>query len=579
MGKILSFVKRHKIFSLIILVVLIVASYSSYKKINTKEGEISYVSQAVERGMLISSISGTGQVSASSQIDIKSESSGKVVYIGVENNQEVRAGQLVAQLDATDAMKAVRDAEINLTSAELSLEKLEEPASRLSILQAENNAIQAEEAKINAQGDLVEAYEEGFNDTADTFLDLPSIMSGLEDIFFEDSLNNSQWNLDYYVDSVDDYNDKIVTYRDDFYDSYQLAREKYDLSFDGYKEASRFSDAEIIEDLIEETYETVKYIAEAIKNGANLVDLHEDVMTQVGLTVKNGVNAHQSSLASYTNTTNGHLSGLLSAKNLIDSSEEDIVNSQRDIDEKKEILADLKAGSDTLDIQSQELSILQRKNSLLDAKQNLADYYIYAPSDGIITNLDLSIGQSITNSTMVADFISQQKIAEITLNEIDAAQVKVGQKVTLEFDAVEDLSITGEVVEIDELGAVTQGVVSYDIKIGFDVQDERIKPGMSVSASIILEAKQGVLLVPISAVKSQATSSYVEVLADSLPQKRMVTTGLSNDVMIEVVDGLEEGEQIIIQTINNGDASGVSSKNTQGGQSNSSMKSMYRIAH
>jgi len=148
---------------------------------------------------------------------------------------------LVAQLDATDAMKAVRDAEINLTSAELSLEKLEEPASRLSILQAENNAIQAEEAKINAQGDLVEAYEEGFNDTADTFLDLPSIMSGLEDIFFEDSLNNSQWNLDYYVDSVDDYNDKIVTYRDDFYDSYQLAREKYDLSFDGYKEASRFS--------------------------------------------------------------------------------------------------------------------------------------------------------------------------------------------------------------------------------------------------------------------------------------------------------------------------------------------------
>ena len=98
--------------------------------------------------------------------------------------------------------------------------------------------------------------------------------------------------------------------------------------------------------------------------------------------------------------------------------------------------------------------------------------------------------------------ITKQKIAEISLNEVDAAKVKVGQKVTLTFDAIDGLSITGEVSEIDALGTVSQGVVTYGVKIAFDTQDERVKSGMSVSAAIITDVKQNVLLVPNAAVKS-----------------------------------------------------------------------------
>ena len=105
------------------------------------------------------------------------------------------------------------------------------------------------------------------------------------------------------------------------------------------------------------------------------------------------------------------------------------------------------------------------------------------------------------------------------------AKVKVGQKVTLTFDAIEDLSITGEVAEIDTLGTVSQGVVNYAVKIVFDTQDERVKSGMSVSAAIITDVKQDVLLVPNAAVKSN-DEQYVEVLENNIPRNQTVETGL-----------------------------------------------------
>jgi multidrug efflux pump subunit AcrA (membrane-fusion protein) len=128
------------------------------------------------------------------------------------------------------------------------------------------------------------------------------------------------------------------------------------------------------------------------------------------------------------------------------------------------------------------------------------------------------------------------------------AKVKVNQKVTLTFDAIEDLNITGEVAEIDALGTVTQGVVNYGVKIIFDTQDERVKSGMSVSAAIITDIKQDVLLVPNAAVKSN-NGQYVEVLENNIPRNQTVETGLSNDTMTEITSGLKEGDKVITQTI------------------------------
>jgi HlyD family secretion protein len=204
-----------------------------------------------------------------------------------------------------------------------------------------------------------------------------------------------------------------------------------------------------------------------------------------------------------------------------------------------------------LAVRNKKLAIQQKENDLTTAQQNLNDYSIKAPFAGLISVVNVSKGDEVSGSTVIAQLITQQKIAEITLNEIDTASVKVGQKATLAFDAVKDLSITGEVVEIDTIGTVNQGVVSFTIKIAFDVQDERVKPGMSVSANIITQSKADVWQVPLNAIKTQGDSSYVEVLVNNQPQQKTVTTGISNDSMIEIINGLTENDEVITQTIHN----------------------------
>ncbi len=558
----------HKIISSFIALALATAGYWSWNALHSTAGETRYVIAAAEQGTIITTVTGSGQVSSSNQVDLKPKASGDIIYIGVANGQEVKVGTLIAQLDARDAQKAVRDAEANLTSAQLSLEKLKQPADDLSIIQAENSLARAQESKQNADDDLKTAYEDGYNKVADAFLDLPTVMAGLQEILYSSNTalvgGSGQWNADYYASRAAQYTDKADAFKDDTYAKYQLARSAYDQAFNAYKSASRFSDTATIESLIDQTYTTSKNIAEAVKSGNNLIQLYKDELTKRSLTPVALADTHLASLNTYTGTINSHLSSLLSAQNAIKNDKDAILNATRSIDETTASLAKLKAGADVLDIQSSQLSVTQRTNALLDAREKLSDYYIRAPFDGTVAKLDVKKGDAVTSGTAIATFITKQQLAEISLNEVDVSKVKVGQKVTLTFDAIEGLTITGSVAEIDSIGTVSQGVVSYAVKISFDTQDNRIKPGMSTSAAIITDIKQNILVVPNSAIKTAGTANYVEMPSETVqagqsvnqgvvltlpPRQQAVEIGISNDTLTEIVSGLKSGDQIITRTI------------------------------
>jgi HlyD family secretion protein len=554
MAHILKIIKKilaSKLLLAITILILLGGGYWGYKAFFGASAAVRYMSAQVQKGTLIVSVSGSGQVSVSNQIDIKPKASGDIVYVGVKNGQEVKAGALIAQLDTTDAQKAVRDAEANLESAKLSLEKLKQPADTLSILQAENSLAQAKESKQEAEDDLTKAYDDGFNTIANVFLDLPTIMTGLHDVLFNSDFSTNQENFSYYADAVKSYDNKALQYKDDAYSGYQTAQVAYDKNFSDYKIVTRYSDTAQIESLLDETYNTTKSIAEAIKNANNLIQFYIDKLTERNLKHNSRADTALTSLNTYTGKTNTYLLDLLSIQNTIKNSRDTIVNADRSIAEKTESLAKLKAGADALDIQSSELTVKQRENALLDAKEKLADYFVRAPFDGVIAKVNANKGDSVSSASVLATLITRQKLAEISLNEVDVAKVKVGQKATLTFDAVPDLTITGQVAEVDAVGTVSQGVVTYTVKISFDTQDDRVKPGMSVSAAIVTEAKPNVLLVPNSAIKSQGDMAYVEIFAGETqaPRRQTVQIGLSNDTMTEVTNGLKEGDQVVTQTI------------------------------
>ena len=564
---ILHKITSHKFISFVVIVVIAVGGYYSYKKLNPSAVVTSYVLASVEKGTLITSISGTGQISASNQVEVKAKASGEVISLPIKVGAEVKSGALLAQLDSSDAYKNVRDAKTALETAKLELEKALEPIDELTLLQAESSLIQAEQTQKTAKDNLNKSYEDGFNAVSNAFLELPSIISGLRDILYSNSFTQNQINMDYYADSAKYFDEKILTYRTDAKLAYEQARVAYDANFSLYKTASRSSDPSTIESLINQTYETVRLISEGVKSANNLIQFYQDKFTSRGLTPQSLAATQLTSLNSYSGKTNTHLSNLLSAKNNIPNYKEDITDAERTIKEKELSLEETKAGTDELDIRAKKIAIQQKTDALSSAQETLADYSVRAPFDGVIAELGIKKGDSLSSGSAVATIITKQSIAEITLNEVDVAKVKVGQKVNLTFDALEDLNITGSVAEVDTLGTASSGVVSYTVQITFDTQDDRVKPGMSVSAVIVLEAKTDALLVPSSAVKSQGDDSYVEivpadsaldlaaakstgVVLNSSPVKTTVVVGLSDDTNTEITSGVSEGDLVIVRTIN-----------------------------
>lgn len=539
---------------MLVVTVVLYFGYSEYKSLTNTAGETRYVVATVEKGALIVSISGSGQVSTSNQVELKPKATGDVTYVGVINGQQVEAGTLIAQLDSADAQKAVRDAQVSLDSTKLSLEKILRPADTLSLIQSEN-------ALSQASSSLEKGYDDGFNSVSNTFLNLPVIMAGTQDILYGTTVKVGQENLSAYVDLVKNYDDKALTFREDVVAKYKTARDMYDKTFNEYRLSTRFSSHTEIENLITNTYETSKDVAEAVKGINDLLSFTKDKLVENNKTIPAILTTHQNLLSTYISQTNSALIDLLGIQTTITTSKYSIA-------EKTESLRTLREGADAIDIQTTKLSLKQRENALLDAQENLAHYFIRAPFTGTIAKLSVKKGDSVSTSVSVATLITKQKIAQVSLNEVDAAKVKVGQKVTLTFDAIDGLSIAGQVSDIDTVGTVTQGVVTYVVTIAFDTQDDRVKSGMSVSAAIITEMKQDVLMVPNSAVKSRGPMSYVEIFDTPLvvantgasgantgipsaipPRQQSVVLGLSNDTMTEIVSGLKGGEQVITRTI------------------------------
>jgi multidrug efflux pump subunit AcrA (membrane-fusion protein) len=318
---------------------------------------------------------------------------------------------------------------------------------------------------------------------------------------------------------------------------------------------------------LQETYGTTRLIANAVKLANALIQYYQDQFSGHNLSPIAQSNTDLSSLNTFTGKVNTHLSNLLNDVNSLQKDRDAVTTDALSLQK-------LQAGSDPFDIQSAQLSIEQKQNALQQAQDALANYTIRAPFDGTIANLTIHKGDNV-GSTAVGTEITTQDIADLSLNEVDAAKIKTGQKATLTFDAIDGLSLTGIVADVSPLGTVSQGVVSYDVKIAFDAQDPRVKAGMTVNAAIQTGIVQNALSVPSSAIHVQGNSSYVlafdalpagadtagtsaqggsssggqGVVSSISPRQLPVTTGISDDANTEITSGLQVGQTVVARTI------------------------------
>ena len=561
------YIRAHKVRSAIIAIVVILILYWLYGITHPTVVQTSYVLTTVQTGTIISTVSGSGQISPSNEVTINPQASGQISQVLVKDGQQVTTGQPIAYINAIGEYNAVQTAKANLQSAQLALQKLQEPATTLTLTQDQDAIAKAQASLVTDQTNLQNSYATAYSDIVSTYLDFPTIQSQLQDIETgTEAAKGSQWNLDFYENATINWdNADALAGRTSTYAVYLTAVASYNKAYSDYQLLTPSSATSSVTSMIAESYSSLQDMQNAMNAMNSYIQFYENTLKSNNQTPNNEAVTSTTTLSSNITKVSTHLSALLSDKNLIVSAQQAIVNDSASINEGQQTLAQIQAGANAIDIQSAQLSIQQQQNALQQAQDNLANYTITAPFSGTIANLNLNVGDTVGSGTSAATLITSQDLAVLSLNEVDAAKVAVGQQATLTFDAIPNLSLTGAIVDVSPLGTVTQGVVSYAIKIGFTSQDPRVKAGMTVNATIQAAVHSNVLMVPAGAISTVSGSTYVQafippltgagatntagIVSATAPQLIPVTVGISDNTNIEIDSGLTAGQQIVSRSI------------------------------
>lgn len=572
---------KNKIVFILIFVILIILVRISWPKIFNSSFQFARLSK-VSNGKITIKILSSGYVFSENQINVYPKVSGEVEKIYVTEGQKVKTGDLLVKLDTSEIEKQIRDAQLNLESAELNLAKLKQPPHQLDVIQLQNALLAAKDQKKTVEYDLEKAYDDGFNKVANLFLDLPNVMSTLKDLIFGFDFFKGTWNLNYYADNAKKYEPNIILLKDKVYDYYNQAKSAYDLNLKSYNESSRLSSKETIKNLINESYATTKLVADAIKYYINLIQIYQNSLINNDIQPVPLSYSHLEKLDVISSQINNHLINLLSAKKIIDDNQIQLEQIERIIKEKEEALNKLLKGPDEIDLQLAELNVKKAKSTLEDLKDKLSDYYVKAPFTGIVSQINIKKFNQVSPSTNILVLLTNRKYIEVSFNEIDAVNIQNGQKAIITFDALPDIKIEGQISEMNYLGEQEQGVVIYKAKVVFNSDNNLIKPGMSANVEIIIKEKENILVVPNQAIKTLGNRKYVfvpderEIINDDefsfsrvyklkyQPKIKIIKTGLSDDQFTEVLEGLKENEIIILNFINSQQNLSQNPSNQQG---------------
>ena len=561
--------RAHKIIATIVALVVLWGGYHLYGSLTSTAGQTSYVVSTVATGTVIATLSESGQIAATSEVSVSAKAAGTVLAIYITPGTHVAAGTAIAKIDPTDALKALRDAELSLETAQLTYDENTAASTALELLQAKN-------AVTNAEVSLSKTRDSSYASVGSIYTDLGSIISGLDSVLHDSSMATrpNQENLDAFSDTVSSHDTIITSYRNAAATSYTAAVIAYNDALAVYKATSRSATNDELIALAQSTYTAAQAVADAVKDAHDFYDRVSNDFTVYNYGSSATLASLLSSTNTYTTTITSDLSSALSIKSNIISAEQSLAVAQ-------DALQTAQEGPDELALKSAALTLKKAQEAVTTAQEDLADTVVRAPFSGTVASIAIDKYQTVGSGTNVATMVSDTKVASISVSEADAIQIKPGQKATLTFDALPDVTIAGTVISISTAGNVSSGVVSYAADISLDTANDAIKPGMSVIADIITGSETG-LVVPASAIKASGNSNYVLVFDPALtdpaaettgavtsqvPQRVTVTLGLAGDTETIIASGLAAGEQVVTRS------STVSTTNTTTTQTSGSTRS------
>ncbi|MCY4583775.1 MAG: HlyD family efflux transporter periplasmic adaptor subunit [Chloroflexi bacterium] len=240
---------------------------------------------------------------------------------------------------------------------------------------------------------------------------------------------------------------------------------------------------------------------------------------------------------------------LLSAEEAVEKAESALVADE-------ESAADLTVETEALDVALLRREITVAEHALASAQEDLRNAVLTAPVSGIVEDVSMEAGdrpgdqsgqagqQAASGSITILD----PSVVEVdgSVDEIDVLAVSVGMPVAVSLSALEGQTLAGEILEIGAASSGT-GVVTFPVTVRLDVPAGlTLRDGLTAVSEIVLAQYAGELLIPTSSVTGSILSPVVRVSVDGVVEERSVTLGPSDDFWVVVLDGLVEGEQVVM---------------------------------
>ncbi|MFS8572047.1 MAG: efflux RND transporter periplasmic adaptor subunit [Clostridia bacterium] len=204
-------------------------------------------------------------------------------------------------------------------------------------------------------------------------------------------------------------------------------------------------------------------------------------------------------------------------------------------------------------MESPAIVVEERRLALLSAERRLSGTAVTAPFDGVVVDLYVREGDSVTSQAQIARLVdvSSYKVT-LTVDQNDLVNLAVGQDVFVRPDAFRGMVLVGRIEEIGFLPTSTDGTTTYPVVIRIDASQAEeagfagLRPGMSVEAEIVIASAENVLVVPIASIVEAGRQQLVtRVGPDGTEEVVEIETGLSDGLYVEVRSGLSEGDLIV----------------------------------
>ncbi len=229
--------------------------------------------------------------------------------------------------------------------------------------------------------------------------------------------------------------------------------------------------------------------------------------------------------------------------------EKQMAVAQADLAQAEEELAEMLNGADPIEVALRDAEVASATEELETAIRSLEDSTLEAPMSGIISQLNVEVGQSVNANARIVE-IADPTVVEVNaiVDEIDVLFIQEGARATVIMDALPDHELEGAVSEISTVAISQQGVVSYPIRVRLAVpQGVELREGLSATASIVIREELNVLLVPLQTLYGTFEQPLVRVWNNGRTEDRAVTLGNSDDFWGVARDGLVEGEQVVME--------------------------------